>query len=134
MSKTKMARCASPLAYCPVYTAPTPKGKNPARIPATVGFGPLPLPGGGGGGGTYPGAPGENVLETHPEAPLEPADCIPGSSYDPVSGLVVHWCYSCDFLSVLSARARRECWPASVRAPSIRSHTQTEYCRSTSQL
>src|SRR3984893_16314774 len=70
MSKTKMARCASPFAYCPVYTAPTPKGKNPARIPATVGLGPLPLPGGGGGGGTYPDAPGENVGETNPAVPV----------------------------------------------------------------
>src|SRR5713226_1481856 len=67
--KAKMARCARPLAYCPVYTAPTPKGKNPAKIPATVGFGPLPLPGGGGGGGTYPGAPEENVPGTKPTAP-----------------------------------------------------------------
>src|ERR1700682_117953 len=70
ISKTKMARCASPLAYCPVYTAPTPKGKNPARIPATVGFGPLPLPVGGGGGGICPGAAGVNVLETNPVVPV----------------------------------------------------------------
>src|SRR4029077_1834658 len=69
MSKTKMARCASPLAYCPVYTAPTPQGKNPARIPATVGLGPLLLPGAG-GGGTYPGAPGENAGGTNPAVPV----------------------------------------------------------------
>src|ERR1700723_2863598 len=59
ISRTKVARCASPLAYWPVYTAPTPKGKKPARIPATVGFGPPPLPGGG-GGGNCPGADGKN--------------------------------------------------------------------------
>src|SRR4030088_3789159 len=70
ISKTKMARCASPFAYWPVYTAPTPKGKNPARIPATVGLGPLPLPGGGGGGGTYHDDPGENVGETNPAVPV----------------------------------------------------------------
>src|SRR5260370_24904364 len=69
MSSVMMARCASPLAYCPVYTAPTPKGKNPDRIPATVGFGPLPLPEEGGGGGTYPDAAGENVGGTNPAAP-----------------------------------------------------------------
>src|SRR5271157_4338934 len=70
MSNPKMARCASPLAYCPVYTAPTPKGKNPARIPATAGLGPLPLPGGGGGGGggTCPEAVGEKPPETNPAA------------------------------------------------------------------
>src|ERR1700674_4014155 len=70
MSRVMIARCASPFAYWPVYTAPTPKGKNPARIPATVGFGPLPLPGGGGGGGTYPDAPGENVGGTNPAVPV----------------------------------------------------------------
>src|SRR5208337_5037269 len=64
-SNPKIARCASPLAYCPVYTAPTPKGKNPARIPATVGFGPLPLTGGS-GGGTCPDAAGENVVGVNP--------------------------------------------------------------------
>src|SRR2546423_13737977 len=66
-SKAKIPKCASPLAYCPMYTAPMPKGIAP-NIPATVGFGPLPLPGGG-GGGTYPDAPGENVLETNPAVP-----------------------------------------------------------------
>src|ERR1700731_2009455 len=71
MSNVMMARCASPLAYCPVYTAPTPKGKNPERIPATAGFGPLPLPGGGGGGGTYPDAPEENVGGTNPAVPVK---------------------------------------------------------------
>src|ERR1700687_611055 len=82
MSKTKMARCASPLAYCPVYTAPTPKGKNPARIPATVGLGPLPLPGGGGGGGgTCRDAAGETVVgekppETNPVVPVGTAPSI----------------------------------------------------------
>src|ERR1700730_7972287 len=70
MSKTKIARCASPLAYWPVYTAPTPNGKNPARHPATAGFGPLPLPTGGGGGGICPDAAGANVLETNPVVPV----------------------------------------------------------------
>src|SRR5271155_5159209 len=74
MNKTKMARCASPLAYCPVYTAPTPNGKNPARMPATAGFGPLPT--GGGGGGTCPDAAGENAAagkppEATPDVPAE---------------------------------------------------------------
>src|SRR5208337_5004504 len=74
MSNPKMARCASPLAYCPVYTAPTPKGKNPARIPATAGLGPLLLAGGGGGGGIAPDHAGVYVVgekppETKPELP-----------------------------------------------------------------
>src|SRR5215469_9546779 len=76
ISSTMITRWASPLAYCEQYTAPTPMGKNPARIPATAGFGPLAGPGGtfspgsmncrypaGGGtypalGGTYPGGGG----------------------------------------------------------------------------
>src|SRR6266496_6430698 len=40
ISRTKIPRWASPLAYWPVYTAPTPKGKTPPRMPATVGLGP----------------------------------------------------------------------------------------------
>src|SRR6202158_1003204 len=64
-SKAKMPRCAKPLAYCPLYTAPIPNGIAP-RIPATVGLGPLPLPGGGGSGGTCPDAAGENVPGTNP--------------------------------------------------------------------
>src|SRR5208337_4090639 len=75
-SKETIAKCASPLAYWPVYTAPTPKGKKPARIPATVGFGPLPLPVGGGGGRTCPGAAGEALCGkppgTNPEAAEAP--------------------------------------------------------------
>src|ERR1700733_11950105 len=57
INNPKMARCANPFAYWPVYTAPTPKGKTPARIPATVGFGPVPLGKGtpAGGGGITPG-------------------------------------------------------------------------------
>src|SRR5208337_1083641 len=72
MSKTKMARCANPLAYWPVYTGLTPKGKNPARIPATVGLGPLLLPGGGGGGATCPGVglAAGTVPGTNPAAPV----------------------------------------------------------------
>src|ERR1019366_1029741 len=63
-SKAKMPRCARPLAYCPLYTAPIPNGIAP-RIPATVGLGPLPLPGGG-GAGIVPAAAGGNVPGTNP--------------------------------------------------------------------
>src|SRR5215469_11068849 len=61
ISSTMTTRCAKPFAYCEQYTAPTPMGKNPARIPATAGFGPA-FSGGrrpgtvgvGGIGGPYP--------------------------------------------------------------------------------
>src|SRR5271156_564793 len=73
-SSTKIARCATPLAYSPVYTAPTPNGKNPAKIPATVGFGP-PLPVGPPlalGAGIAAGAPPETNPEVpNPDAPAE---------------------------------------------------------------
>src|SRR5208282_6772652 len=79
ISKPKIARCASPLAYCPVYTAPTPKGKNPARIPATVGFGPLPLMcgGGGGSGGIGPNAVGAPIVAGAPIVEEEPPETDP---------------------------------------------------------
>src|ERR1035438_3211938 len=64
ISRANTHRCASPLAYCPLYTAPTPNGIAP-RIPATVGLGPLGTGTGWGGmtGGTAPTggiAPGTN--------------------------------------------------------------------------
>src|SRR5271170_6881452 len=70
-SKTKMTRCASPLAYCPLYTAPTPGAT--ARIPANAGFGPLlPAIGGGGGGGKPP--------EANPGVPVDvPAEAAAGT-------------------------------------------------------
>jgi hypothetical protein len=81
ISKPKIARCASPLAYCPVYTAPTPKGKNPARIPATVGFGPLPLMwGGAGGGGICPKAAGAPIVPNVEEAGRKPAETDPAGT------------------------------------------------------
>src|ERR1039457_3821208 len=67
MSSAKIDRCASPFAYCPVYTAPTPMGKNPARMPATVGFGPLPPAGGTvRGGGIRPDCEDADAPGLHP--------------------------------------------------------------------
>src|SRR5208282_688340 len=78
-SMVMITRCASPLAYWPVYTAPTPKGKNPARIPATVGFGPLPLMcgGGGGSGGIGPNAVGAPIVAGAPIVEEEPPETDP---------------------------------------------------------
>jgi hypothetical protein len=67
--QNKDGQMCQPLGILPGVNRAHAEGKNPARIPATVGFGPLPAIPAGIAGGTCPGAAGNESRSKPAEAP-----------------------------------------------------------------